>query len=56
LENSEYAKTTVNLEKTLKIGSLKIAKKKGINTLTTLVNILLADYIEKNRELLERKI
>ncbi len=53
--DNEYSKTTVNLEKNIKIASQKIAKKKGINTLTTLVNILLAEYIEKNRELLERK-
>jgi antitoxin component of RelBE/YafQ-DinJ toxin-antitoxin module len=49
-------RTTLIIDDEFKNSSLKIAKKKGINTLTTLVNILLADYIEKNRELLERKI
>jgi hypothetical protein len=48
-------RTTLIIENDFKINSLKIAKKKGINTLTTLVNTLLAEYIEKNRELLERK-
>ena len=50
----EYNKTTVNLEKDIKLTSLKIAKKKGINTLTTLVNILLSEYIEKNIDVLKR--
>jgi len=52
---NEYIKTTCNLEKAIKLNSQKIAKKKGINTLTTLIHILLVEYIEKNKELLERK-
>jgi len=52
---NEYSKTTISLENTVKLNSQKIAKKKGITTLTTLINILLVEYIEKNKELLERK-
>ncbi len=54
IEN-EYIKTTCNLEKGIKLDSQKIAKKKGINTLTTLIHILLVEYIEKNKEILEKK-
>ncbi len=50
----EYTKTTISLDNTAKLNSQKIAKKKGITTLTTLVNILLIEYIEKNKELLEK--
>jgi len=55
LDINNYSKTTVNLENTIKLNSLKIAKKKGINTLTTLVNILLSEYVEKNKEVLEKQ-
>jgi hypothetical protein len=48
-------RTTLIIENEFKTNSLKIAKKKGINTLTTLVNMLLAEYIDKNRELLKRE-
>ncbi len=48
-------RSTIIIDENFKLDAQKIAKKKGINTLTTLINILLAEYIEKNRELLERK-
>jgi hypothetical protein len=54
LRENEYGKTTVNLEKNIKLKSLKIAKKRGINTLSTLVNTLLNDYVEKNSQYLQR--
>ncbi len=54
-ESNENFKTTVTIPKNIKLNSQKIAKKKGINTLTTLINILLVEYIEKNKELLEKR-
>jgi hypothetical protein len=56
LRENEYGKTTVNLEKNIKLKSLKIAKKRGINTLSTLVNTLLNDYVEKNSQYLQRDL
>ena len=47
-------RTTLIVEEEFKRNSLKIAKKKGINTFTTLINVLLSEYIEKHKELLER--
>jgi antitoxin component of RelBE/YafQ-DinJ toxin-antitoxin module len=55
MDTTKKKKTTMIIDEDIKLDSLKIAKKKGINTLTTLVNILLAEYIEKNQEILERK-
>jgi hypothetical protein len=55
MEDIEYIKTTVNLQKKVRNESLKIAKRKGISTLTTLVNMLLIEYLEKNKEILEKK-
>jgi hypothetical protein len=54
LKENEYSKTTINLQKDMKINALKIAKKKGITTMTTLVNILLAEYVEKNDNYLNK--
>jgi len=53
--NKRYS-TTFYTDKNMKIEASKIAKIKGINTLNGLLNILLAEYVEKNRELLKRKI
>jgi hypothetical protein len=55
LRDNEFSKTTVNLQKDTKVDALKIAKRKGVTTMTTLVNILLAEYVEKNREILNRE-
>jgi hypothetical protein len=55
MEDIEHIKTTVNLQKHVRNNSLKIAKQKGISTLTTLVNMLLIEYVEKNREILNRE-
>jgi hypothetical protein len=48
-------RTSVTVTETRQINALKIAKIKGVNKFSTLIDILLAEYIEKNRELLERK-
>jgi hypothetical protein len=48
-------RTSLIIDEEFRLNSLKIAKRKGINTLTTLVNTLLAEYIEKNREILNRE-
>ncbi|EJF07512.1 hypothetical protein ThvES_00003500 [Thiovulum sp. ES] len=53
-EQEKYA-TTFYTTKDVKTEALKIAKKKGIHTLNGLLNILIADFVEKNREILERK-
>jgi hypothetical protein len=55
MDNIKKNKRTLIINEDIRLNSLKIAKKKGINTFTTLVNILLAEYVEKNQELLERK-
>jgi hypothetical protein len=55
LKDNEYSKTTINLQKNTKIDALKIAKKKGITTMTTLMNILLAEYVEKNISYIENR-
>ncbi len=47
--------TTFYTDKDTKTIALKIAKKKGINTLNGLLNILLVEYIDKHRDLVERK-
>jgi hypothetical protein len=39
----------------MKTEALKVAKRKGINTLNGLLNFLIADFIEKNREVLNRE-
>jgi metal-responsive CopG/Arc/MetJ family transcriptional regulator len=56
LRENEYGKTTVNLEKNIKLKSLKIAKKRGINTLSTLVNTLLNEYVDKYENILSREL
>ncbi len=48
-------RSTIIIDEAFKLDAQKIAKKKGINTLTTLINVLLAEYIEKNKELLEKR-
>ncbi|EJF06484.1 hypothetical protein ThvES_00014160 [Thiovulum sp. ES] len=55
MKDNEYSKTTINLQKETKINALKIAKKKGITTMTTLMNILLAEYVEKNITYIQNK-
>jgi len=55
MKEIEYIKTTVNLQKHVRNDSLKIAKQKGVSTLTTLVNMLLIEYVEKNKEILEKQ-
>jgi hypothetical protein len=52
---SEKYSTTFYTTKDMKREALKVAKKKGINTLNGLLNFLIADFIEKNRELLNRE-
>jgi hypothetical protein len=56
LRENEYGKTTVNLEKNIKLKSLRIAKKRGINTLSTLVNTLLNEYVDKYENILSKEL
>ena|GEM_PF-2380276 len=52
---SEKYSTTFYTTKDMKTEALKVAKRKGINTLNGLLNFLIADFIEKNREILNRE-
>jgi hypothetical protein len=47
-------RTAVTVTETRQIDALKIAKQKGINKFSTLIDILLAEYIEKNSQYLQR--
>ena len=47
---------TVMLDEDIRKDAFIIAKRKGINTLSTLLNVLMVEYVEKNRDILERKI
>lgn len=42
--------TTITVDEHFKKEALLIAKKKGINKFSTLINILLAEYVEKNKK------
>jgi hypothetical protein len=53
-KNDEKYSTTFYTTKETKTEALKIAKKKGINTLNGLLNFLVADFIEKNSQYLQR--
>jgi len=54
-DKEEKYSTTFYTTKEVKTDALKIAKKKGINTLNGLLNFLIADFIEKNKEILEKQ-
>jgi hypothetical protein len=47
-------RTAVTVTETRQIDALKIAKQKGINKFSTLIDILLAEYIESNSQYLQR--
>ena len=55
LNKDDKYSTTFYTTKKMKIDALKVAKRKGINTLNGLLNFLIADFIEKNREILEKQ-
>ena len=48
-------KTAVTVTESMQIQALKIAKKQGINKFSTLIDILLANYINNNQDLIMRK-
>jgi hypothetical protein len=49
----EFHRASVNINKEIQKQALKIGKKQGFNTFTALVNRLVFEYIEKNREYLK---
>ncbi len=51
----KISRTSITMNETMKIDASKIAKKQGFNTFTALVNRLVFEYIEKNKELLEKR-
>jgi metal-responsive CopG/Arc/MetJ family transcriptional regulator len=53
--SEKITRTSVSINQNIKNEASKIAKKQGFNTFTALVNRLVFEYVEKNRELLERK-
>ena len=53
MEN-DIKKSTVYVPKERQKEALLIAKKKGINKFSTLVNVLLAEYVEKNYLLIKK--
>jgi len=52
---SRRKQTTIAIDENMRIESVKIAKKQGVNTFTALVNRLVYEYIEKNKEVLDLK-
>ncbi len=47
--------TTITVDEHFKKEALLIAKKKGINKFSTLINILLAEYVEKNKNIIKEQ-
>jgi len=56
MDNNQRKPTTVMIDNFIKKEALIVAKRKGMNTLSTLLNVLMVEYVEKNRDVLERKI
>jgi antitoxin component of RelBE/YafQ-DinJ toxin-antitoxin module len=48
MENNKRKQTTVMLDENTKKEALRIAKKRGLSTLSTLLNVLMVEYVEKN--------
>jgi len=55
IKNSIQYRTNITINKDLKDKSVTIAKRQGFNTFTALVNRLVYEYIEKNKEVLDLK-
>ena len=55
MEKELKKRTAITITGSKQLQALKIAKVKGINTFSSLVDILIAEFIENNREILERK-
>jgi len=51
----EFHRASVNINKDMQKQALKIAKKQGFNTFTALVNRLVFEYIDKNRDYLNSR-
>jgi hypothetical protein len=57
METKKKKRTAVTVTENLQIDALKIAKKKGVNKFSTLIDILLAEYINNNQQFLDvRKV
>jgi hypothetical protein len=54
LEIEKKKRTAVSIRASNQIKALKIAKRKGINTFSALIDILVAEYIEKHLEVLQK--
>ncbi len=52
----EFHRASININKEMLKDALKIAKKQGFNTFTSLINRLVFEYIEKHKEILEKKL
>ena len=52
--SEQITRGSITMNKDLKLQALKIAKKQGFNTFTALVNRLVFEYIDKNRDFLEK--
>jgi hypothetical protein len=52
---SRRKQTTIAIDENMRIESVTIAKRQGFNTFTALVNRLVYEYVEKNREVLDLK-
>jgi len=55
IKNSIQYRTNITINKDLKDKSVTIAKRQGFNTFTALVNRLVYEYVEKNKEVLDLK-
>jgi len=55
METKKKKRTAVTVTESLQIEALKIAKKRGVNKFSTLIDILLAEYINNNQEFLDRR-
>jgi ferric iron reductase protein FhuF len=54
MENRKRKQTTVMLDEKIKVEALKIAKTRGLNTLSTLLNVLMVEYVEKSQNPIEK--
>ena len=55
METEKKKRTAVTVTESLQIEALKIAKKRGVNKFSTLIDILLAEYINNNQQFLEKQ-
>jgi hypothetical protein len=53
--SNKIVRTSITINEDTKLDATKIAKRQGFNTFTGLVGRLVYEYVEKNREILNRE-